>query len=119
LKAAMSEKQKYTQRSSVALLTLAGLANYFDRGALAIANPLIRKELHVSIAQMGLLLSAFLWAYAFLQFPGGALVDRLGARKLPRRSHLQSICGTCDQRIQNRHEENANQQACEQAADDD
>ena len=76
----MSEKQKYTQRSSVAHLTLAGLVNYFDRGTLAIANPLTRKELHVSIAQMGLLLSAFLWAYAFSQFSGGALVDRLGAR---------------------------------------
>jgi sugar phosphate permease len=31
---------------------------------------------------MGLLLSAFLWAYAFSQLPGGALTDRLGPRHL-------------------------------------
>jgi MFS family permease len=31
---------------------------------------------------MGLLLSAFLWAYAFAQLPGGALIDRYGPRKL-------------------------------------
>jgi MFS family permease len=36
---------------------------------------------------MGLLLSAFLWAYAFSQLPGGALTDRdkmlSGSRILP------------------------------------
>jgi MFS family permease len=64
------------------LLVVAGTLNYFDRSALAIANPLIREELGLSLSQMGLLLSAFLWAYAFAQLPGGALVDRLGARRL-------------------------------------
>ncbi|MGI9259343.1 MAG: MFS transporter [Gammaproteobacteria bacterium] len=71
-----------TQRSTLILLVAAGTLNYFDRSALAIANPLIREELGLSISQMGLLLSAFLWAYAFAQLPGGALVDRLGARRL-------------------------------------
>jgi len=71
-----------TQRSTLMLLVAAGTLNYFDRSALAIANPLIREELGLSIAEMGLLLSAFLWAYAFAQLPGGALVDRLGARRL-------------------------------------
>jgi MFS family permease len=70
------------QASSLILLVGAGTLNYFDRGALAIANPLIRRELGLSIEQMGLLLSVFLWAYAFAQFPGGALADRLGARRL-------------------------------------
>ena len=64
------------------LLVAAGTLNYFDRSALAIANPLIREELGLSVSQMGLLLSAFLWAYAFAQLPGGALVDRLGGRRL-------------------------------------
>jgi sugar phosphate permease len=31
---------------------------------------------------MGLLLSAFLWAYAFAQLPGVALLDRLGPHRL-------------------------------------
>ena len=70
------------QKSTLALLVAAGTLNYFDRSALAIANPLIREELGLSLSEMGLLLSAFLWAYAFAQLPGGALVDRLGARKL-------------------------------------
>src|SRR6202007_1057168 len=38
--------------------------------------------LGLPIADMGLLLSAFLWAYAFSQLPGGALTDRLGPRCL-------------------------------------
>ena len=59
----------------------AALLNYFDRSALAVANPLIRADLHLSVAQMGLLLSAFLWAYAFAQLPIGALLDRVGPKR--------------------------------------
>jgi MFS family permease len=70
------------QISSLVLLVAAGTLNYFDRSALAIANPMIRKELGLSYAEMGILLSVFLWAYAFSQLPGGALVDRFGARRL-------------------------------------
>jgi sugar phosphate permease len=70
------------QTRSLSLLVAAGTLNYLDRGALAIANPRIRDDLGLSIEQMGVLLSAFLWAYALSQIPGGALVDRLGARRL-------------------------------------
>ena len=69
------------QRRSVALLVAAALLNYFDRSALAVANPLIRADLHLDVAQMGLLLSAFLWAYAFAQLPVGALLDRIGPKR--------------------------------------
>jgi MFS family permease len=86
------------QGSTLALLVAAGTLNYFDRSALAIANPLIRQELDLSLGQMGLLLSAFLWAYAIAQLPGGALVDRFGARRLLGAalafwSSAQSACG--------------------------
>lgn len=70
------------QRSALTMLVIAGTLNYIDRATLSVANPLIRRELGLSIADMGLLLSAFLWAYAFFQLPGGALVDRLGPRRL-------------------------------------
>jgi MFS family permease len=73
---------KRAQISAVSLLVVAGTLNYVDRAALSIANPLIRDDLGLSIADMGLLLSAFLWAYAFSQLPGGALVDRVGPRRL-------------------------------------
>jgi MFS family permease len=69
------------QRRSVVLLVAAAMLNYFDRSALAVANPLIRADLHLSVAQMGLLLSAFLWAYAFAQLPIGALLDRIGPKR--------------------------------------
>ena len=64
------------------MLVVAGVINYVDRATLAVANPLIRADLGLSIADMGYLLSAFLWAYAFSQLPTGAMVDRLGPRLL-------------------------------------
>ncbi|WP_237480350.1 MFS transporter [Lichenibacterium dinghuense] len=68
------------QTISLALLVTAGVVNYVDRATLAVANPLIRQDMGLSLADMGVLLSAFLWAYAFSQLPAGALADRLGAR---------------------------------------
>ena len=65
---------------ALALLLLGCTLNYVDRSTLAIANPLVRQDLGFSIAEMGLLLSAFLWAYAAGQLPGGAMVDRFGPR---------------------------------------
>jgi MFS family permease len=77
-----SPRLKRIQRSSVALLVLGCALNYVDRSSLSVANPLIRKDLGLTIADMGLLLSSFLWAYAVFQLPAGALVDRLGPRRL-------------------------------------
>src|SRR5580704_2425000 len=53
------------QASALVLLVIAGTLNYVDRAALSIANPLIREELGLSIADMGLLLSAFLLGLCF------------------------------------------------------
>ena len=53
------------QRAALTLLVISGAINTMDRAALAIANPLVRHDFGLSIAQMGALLSAFLWAYAF------------------------------------------------------
>jgi len=47
-----------------------------------VANPLIAADLRLKPSQMGVLLSAFLWAYALAQAPAGALIDRLGPRRL-------------------------------------
>ena len=46
------------------------------------ANKLIQDELGIPVARMGLLLSAFLWAYALAQLPVGGLIDRFGPRRL-------------------------------------
>lgn len=70
------------QRAALTMLVVSGAVSTIDRAALAVANPLVRHDLDLSISQMGLLLSAFLWAYAFSQLPVGALIDRFGPRKL-------------------------------------
>lgn len=62
----------------VALLITAGVVNYIDRSTLAIANHTIAAEMHLSPGEMGLLLSAFAWAYALSQLPVGVLTDRIG-----------------------------------------
>src|ERR1700761_2092863 len=77
-----TSRLKTIQRIALALLVVAGVINYIDRATLAVANPLIRQDLGLSIADMGYLLSAFLWAYAFAQLPTGAMVDKLGPRIL-------------------------------------
>ena len=77
-----SGRVKRMQRLALTMLVVSGVVNYVDRATLAVANPLIRQDLGLSVADMGYLLSAFLWAYAFSQLPCGALVDRLGPRAL-------------------------------------
>ncbi len=78
----LSPRVRRRQRTALLLLVLSGALNYVDRATLAVANPLVRHDLDISLRGMGVLLSAFLWAYAFAQLPAGALVDRLGARRV-------------------------------------
>jgi sugar phosphate permease len=65
---------------SVVLLMAVGIVFILDRSTLAIANQNVSSDLRLSPTQMGLLLSAFSWAYAFSQLPLGMLLDRIGAR---------------------------------------
>ena len=77
-----SRRLRQLQVTSLGLLVMSNLINMIDRSTLSIANPLIRHDLGISIGQMGLLLSSFLWAYAFCQLPVGFFVDRIGPRLL-------------------------------------
>ena len=63
------------------LLILAMMFCYAQRGALSIAAPAMIRELGLTTAVMGILLSAFSWTYSFLQVPAGYLVDRYGVRR--------------------------------------
>lgn len=54
--------------------------NYLDRANLAVAAPLLSKDLALSPVQMGMLFSAFAWSYAISNLPGGFIVDRFGVR---------------------------------------
>ncbi len=64
------------------LLCLMYLITYLDRVSLANTAPLISKEFGFSKVTMGVIFSAFIWAYAFFQVPGGWLGDRFGPRKV-------------------------------------
>src|ERR1043166_9627372 len=70
------------QKTALILLLISGVINYIDRASLAVGLPLIRQDADLSLAHSGVFLSAFLCAYAICQLPGGAAVDRFGARLL-------------------------------------
>src|SRR5450432_1502703 len=64
----------------VLVLGLVLALNYVDRSSLSTAAPLLQDELSLSNARMGLLLSAFFWAYTPAQLLGGWLVHRFEVR---------------------------------------
>jgi MFS family permease len=70
------------QRWALVLLVVGGALNYVDRATLSVANKMIQEDLGIPVQRMGLLLSAFLWAYAFAQLPVGGLIDRFGPRRM-------------------------------------
>lgn len=63
------------------LISLMYLITYLDRVSLSNAAPLFVKEFGFSQASLGIVFSAFVWAYALFQVPGGWLGDRFGPRK--------------------------------------
>ena len=75
-RAACTSRLRKIQTSSLLLIFIICVVNYMDRGTLSVANPLIRNELGLSVAEMGVLLSAFLWPYAFTLLLAGGIVDR-------------------------------------------
>ena len=68
----MTERQTLSNRL-IAVLGIAVLLNYVDRGNLATAAPLLQEELSLSGTQMGLLFSSFFWTYAPAQLLAGWL----------------------------------------------
>ncbi|HTT65248.1 MAG TPA: MFS transporter [Bryobacteraceae bacterium] len=66
----------------VALGFCLGLVLFLDRAALSVMAPSIRRDLHLGPAAMGAVFTAFVWGYALLNLPAGALCDRYGARRM-------------------------------------
>src|SRR5579863_10622212 len=78
----MNSKPSRERWLVLALLCLMYLITYLDRVSLANTAPLISKEFGFSKATMGVIFSAFVWAYALCQVPGGWLGDRFGPRRV-------------------------------------
>jgi MFS family permease len=55
---------------------------YMDRACMGIVAPIIMKEFRIDKIHLGWSISAFVWAYAIFQIPGGWLADRFGPRKI-------------------------------------
>lgn len=64
----------------LALISVGTMINYLDRAVLGVAAPSMTRELALDPVVMGLVFSAFSWTYAAAQIPGGAFLDRVGAR---------------------------------------
>ncbi len=62
-------------------ITLA-VISYIDRVCISLAAPFITADLKLTDVQMGYAFSAFAWAYALFEIPGGFLGDWLGARRV-------------------------------------
>lgn len=66
----------------IALIFAITAINYADRATFSIAGSAASTELGLSPVQTGFILSAFAWAYALAQIPGGALLDRFGTKRI-------------------------------------
>lgn len=64
----------------ISMLLIAATINYIDRVNLSYAAPMLMKEFGIGPAQMGIVLSAFLWTYFVLQVPMGLALDKFGVR---------------------------------------
>ncbi|HEY4044119.1 MAG TPA: MFS transporter [Rhodopila sp.] len=69
-----------TRWTMIVLCCLANTINYIDRANLAVAAPMIQRDLGFDAATMGLILSGFFWTYSFMQLPFGWFADRFGPR---------------------------------------
>jgi len=70
------ETAKPATLTLVMLLGLAILLNYIDRGAIAIASPVLKPELGLTNTQYGYAVSAFFWTYVPIQLFIGWACDR-------------------------------------------
>ncbi len=66
----------------IGLLATATFINYLDRGSLAVALPMMSRDLGLGPAEQGIALSAFFWTYAAMQIPMGRLVDRFSIKRV-------------------------------------
>jgi sugar phosphate permease len=62
------------------LISLMYMITYMDRTGISVAAPAMSTEFGLSKTAMGIIFSAFLWAYSIGQIPEGLLADRFGPR---------------------------------------
>jgi sugar phosphate permease len=78
----MSARRSMGRWYILVLISLMYLITYLDRVNISAAAPVIGKEFGFDKITMGVIFSAFVWAYAMFQVPGGWLGDRFGPRNI-------------------------------------
>ncbi|UOF90293.1 MFS transporter [Fodinisporobacter ferrooxydans] len=73
------------------LVFLISTVSYLDRTNISVAAPVISKEFHLSPIQLGVIFSAFSWAYAIAQIPAGMIANWLR----PRRTYFYGMWVWC------------------------
>lgn len=63
------------------LIAMASFVAYVMRTTMSIGAPFMIEDLGITNVQFGWIVSAFLWSYAAMQFPGGVFGDKAGPRK--------------------------------------
>lgn len=66
----------------LSLIFFVTVLNYADRATMSIAGTGVVKDLGLDPVMLGMIFSAFAWAYALGQIPGGWLLDKFGARRV-------------------------------------
>ena len=64
------------------LISVMYMITYLDRANISVTAPAMAAEFALSKTETGLIFSAFAWAYALGQIPGGFLADRLGPKRV-------------------------------------
>ncbi|WP_324116713.1 MFS transporter [Microbacterium sp.] len=76
-------KPRGKKRWGIAILMGVGiLINYMDRLSISVVQTPLSHEFHMTATDFGIISSAFLWSYAIMQIPSGALLDRFGVKKI-------------------------------------
>ncbi len=62
------------------LLFCGSTVNYIDRGTIAILAPHLQQIFHITEADYGWIIAAFMWAYAIFMLISGGIIDWLGTK---------------------------------------
>lgn len=83
--ASAAEQERGSKQAVAALVALLGLAvmlNFVDRGAIGVAAPLMKSDLHLTATQFGIAVSAFFWVYGPIHPFVGWLADRMSVYRI-------------------------------------
>jgi len=76
------QRPTHTRYWVIVFACVLAVITYVDRACISAAAPSMRRDLGLSQVQMGWAFSAFIFAYACCEIPGGLLGDILGPRKV-------------------------------------